>query len=105
MGAVEIWNVGYREGYAFIGKIRSSGNNDSQNDTEVFTEKRSEIKSGVATATHMFKFKGFEDENGNSKIIKKKPEKVPMWCHFFGLDKKPERFTIGGTSLSEMHGL
>ena len=50
MGAVEIWNVGYREGYAFIGK-KSSSTSTSPKDV---TEKRSEISKGVATATHMF---------------------------------------------------
>lgn len=52
MGAIEIWNVGYREGYAFIGKQKSS-TSTSPKDSEV-TEKRSEVKNGVATATHMF---------------------------------------------------
>ena len=49
MGAGEIWNLGYREGYAFIGKKRSSAPNANE-----VTEIRSEIKTGVATATHMF---------------------------------------------------
>ena len=55
MGASEITNVGYREGYAFIGTVPDFGKqkHGEKLNNEV-TEKRSEIKSGVATVTHMF---------------------------------------------------